>query len=139
MPLGNLMLSAAWMFSSCQVSQILHLFNIMNIQCFSRSTSTHQRHQDDYVIPTVINGWKEEQAAIMAELRDIKGGLQLAGDCRNDSPRHSARYGTYSLVEQTTKKVIDLQLIQVIKKIMQIRSCVCLVCHEYKDIIAMSF
>ena len=74
----------------------------------------------------------------MAELRDIKGSLQLAGDCRNDSPGHSAKYGTYSLVEQTTKKVIDLQLIQVIKNIVQIRSFDCLVCHEYKDIIAMS-
>ena len=58
----------------------------------------------------------------MAELRAIEGGLQFAGDCRSDSPGHSAKYGTYTLVEQTTKKVIDLQLIQVIKKIMQIRS-----------------
>ena len=118
MPLGNLMLSAALLFSGCQVSQILRLFSMMNIQCFSRST--YQRHQNDYVIPTVINGWKEEQASIMAGLRKMKGGLQLAGDCRNDSPGHSAKYGTYTLIEQTTKKVIDLQLIQVIKKIMQI-------------------
>ena len=77
MPLGNLRLSAAWLFSGGQVSQILRLFRIMNNQCF---WSTYQRHQNDYVIPTVINGWKEEQAAIMAELRDIKGSLQLAGD-----------------------------------------------------------
>ena len=95
-PFGNLMLSAAVLFSSCQVSQILRLFSIMNIQCFSRSM--YQCHQNDYVIPTVINGWKEEQASIMAELRAIEGGLQLAGDCRSDSPGHSAKYGTYTLV-----------------------------------------
>ena len=58
----------------------------------------------------------------MAGLREMKGSLQFAGDCRNDSPGQSAKYGTYTLVEQMTKKVIDLQLIQVIKKIMQIRS-----------------
>ena len=50
----------------------------------------------------------------MAGLREIEGGLQLAGDCRNDSLGHSAKYGTYTLVEQTTKKVISLQVIQVI-------------------------
>jgi hypothetical protein len=74
MPLGNLILSATVLFSGCQISQILRLFSILNIKCFSRST--FQRHQIDYVIPTIINGWKEEQADIMDEIRSIKGGLQ---------------------------------------------------------------
>ncbi len=112
MPLGNLMLSAAILFSGSQVSQVLRLFDILNLQSYSRST--FQTHQKDYVIPTVINSWSEDQVQMMAEMREIEGGLQLAGDCRNDSPGHSAKYGTYTLIEQTTTKVIDVQLVQVI-------------------------
>ena len=100
--LGNLVLSVAVLFTGCQASQILRLFSIMNIQRFFRST--YQCHQNDYVIPTVINGWKKEQASIMAGLRDIEDGLQLAGDCKNDSPGHSVQYGTYTLVEQTQRR-----------------------------------
>ncbi|KAK2155219.1 hypothetical protein LSH36_246g06028 [Paralvinella palmiformis] len=50
--------------------------------------STYQHHQNEYVIPTVFKGWKQKQVAIMVELRHIEGGLQLAGDCRNDSTGH---------------------------------------------------
>ena len=113
-PVGNLMLSAAILFSGSHISQVLRLMKIMNIQTYTRQT--YHRHQQQYVIPTIINGWKEKQADLIAEMRQLEGGLQLAGDCRNDSPGHSAKYGTYTLIEQTTKKVIDLQLVQVINK-----------------------
>ena len=111
-PVGNLMLSAAILFSGSQISQVLSLLHILNMKSYARST--YQHHQHAYVIPTVINGWKALQADLIDELRTIEGGLQLAGDCRNDSPGHSAKYGTYTLVEQTTKKVVDIQLVQVI-------------------------
>lgn len=32
---------------------------------------------------------------------------------RSDSPGHCAKYGTYSLIEERTNKIIDLQLVQV--------------------------
>lgn len=40
-------------------------------------------------------------------MREIQG-LVVAGDGRADSPGHSAKYGAYSMIEQTCNKVVDL-------------------------------
>ena len=37
----------------------------------------------------------------------------LAGDGGCDSPGHNAKYGTYSLIEATTEKIIDFSLVEV--------------------------
>lgn len=37
----------------------------------------------------------------------------LAGDGRCDSPGHNAKYGTYSVMEVTTEKIVDFSLVQV--------------------------
>ncbi|ESO96097.1 hypothetical protein LOTGIDRAFT_116126 [Lottia gigantea] len=108
MPLGNLMLSASILFSGSQISQVLRMLHIFNVATYSRQT--FQRHQNDYVIPTIINGWKEKQADLIAELKENQ--IHLAGDRRNNSPCHSAKYGTYTFIEQTSKKVVDLQQVQ---------------------------
>ena len=39
--------------------------------------------------------------------------LQLAGDGRADSPGHSAKYGSYSVIDPTCNKVLDFKLVQV--------------------------
>ena len=40
-------------------------------------------------------------------------GLILGGDGRNDSPGHSAKYGSYTLMESRINKVIHVELVQV--------------------------
>uniref|UniRef100_A0A9J8BR06 SGNH hydrolase-type esterase domain-containing protein n=1 Tax=Cyprinus carpio carpio TaxID=630221 RepID=A0A9J8BR06_CYPCA len=42
----------------------------------------------------------------------MDGGLVVAGDCRSDSPGHSAKYSSYSLIEERVNKVVDVQLVQ---------------------------
>ena len=39
--------------------------------------------------------------------------LVLASDGRCDSPGHNAKYGTYSVMEVTTEKIVDFSLVQV--------------------------
>ena len=41
--------------------------------------------------------------------------LSVGGDGRADSPGHSAKYGSYGLIDLDTNKVIHVQLVQVIK------------------------
>ena len=57
--------------------------------------------------------WKSQQEAFIAQFQQEKKGLILAGDGRSDSPGHSAKYGSYSLIELTTGKIVDFQLVQV--------------------------
>lgn len=50
----------------------------------------------------------------MEELRAAAGGIRVAGDSRADSPGYSAKYGTYSLIETSLNKVVEVQVIQVL-------------------------
>ena len=38
----------------------------------------------------------------------------LGGDARCDSPGYSAKFGSYSLMDLNTNKIVDVRLIQVI-------------------------
>ena len=42
-----------------------------------------------------------------------KGGINLNGDGRCDSPGHSANYGTYTLMDNDSGKVVAFRLFQV--------------------------
>ena len=65
----------------------------------------------------VKEAWEEQQEFVMADLQ-AHDKLVLAGDGRCDSPGHSAKYGTYTLMQADStqlrgaQKVVDFQLIQ---------------------------
>ncbi|KAK3705290.1 hypothetical protein QZH41_008177 [Actinostola sp. cb2023] len=46
------------------------------------------------------------------QFKDQEQGLVLAGDGRCDSPGHCAKYGSYTVIEQTMNRVLDFQLVQ---------------------------
>ena len=37
----------------------------------------------------------------------------FAGDGRSDSPGHSAKYGTYTVMDTDIEKIVDFEVIQV--------------------------
>lgn len=55
--------------------------------------------------------WECEQQSLLSCLS--RTGAQLAGDSRVDSPGYSAKYGTYSLLDTSLNRIIDMQLVQV--------------------------
>ena len=63
--------------------------------------------------PAITHIWECHQKALLARIKDAGTKIVLAGDGRADSPGHSAKYGTYSLLELTYNKVVDFQLVQV--------------------------
>ncbi|CAH3160182.1 unnamed protein product [Pocillopora meandrina] len=111
-PAGNLLLSAAILYSGSMISQTLRMLKILKVQCFSRQT--YHKHQKNYLIPVVIKMWKEEQEKLVERVRNLGGGVVLLGDGRSDSPGHSAKYGAFTVIEQRINKVLDVQLVQVI-------------------------
>lgn len=110
-PAGNIMTSAAILYAGALPSQALRVFKILN--CCTISAKSFFRHQTKYLQPAVHSVWKRQQEELFRRFRDKKKGLILAGDGRADSPGHSAKYGSYTIIELTCNKVIDFKLVQV--------------------------
>ena len=51
-------------------------------------------------------------AAVITDI-EPKGAGALFGDGRADSPGHSAKYGSYTVVDMRCNKVVDYRLVQV--------------------------
>ena len=70
-------------------------------------------HQKSYLQPAVSYIWEKEQETLINQLTDKKEALVLGGDGRADSPGHSAKYGSYSVIDLKQSKVADIKLVQV--------------------------
>ena len=71
---------------------------------------TFYYHQAKYLEPSVIHVWKHSQQALLSK---CKSPVAIGGDGRADSPGHSAKYGSYGIIDMRTNKVIHLELVQV--------------------------
>ena len=63
--------------------------------------------------PAIRLVWERQQRKLLSKLMIEKKGLVLAGDGRADSPGHSAKYGSYSIIDINKNKVVDVKLVQV--------------------------
>ena len=63
------------------------------------------------MFPVINTYWEQHQDAVQAIPRE--SNVLLVGDRRCDSPRFSAKYCTYSVLDEKSKLVIDFQVKQV--------------------------
>ena len=112
-PAGNILLSAAILFSGSTPSKVFRFLKFLQVACFT--DRTFYKHQTEYLEPAIISVWKHNQLRLMAEcvLRDSP--LAIGGDGRADSPGHSAKYGSYGIIDLSTNKVLHIELVQVNK------------------------
>lgn len=110
-PAGNILISAAILYTGSIPAKALRIFKNLNCSAFTRKTFF--RHQKNYLQPTINTVWERHQRKLISELMEEEKGLVLGGDGRADSPGHSAKYGSYSIIELNKNKVIDLKLVQV--------------------------
>lgn len=110
-PLGNLLLSAGILFAGALPTKTLRVLEILN--CASISLSTYHSHQNLYLQPTIMNVWNSQQMAMIGVLQALGEPLLLGGDGRNDSPGHSAKYGSYTFMELEHNIILDVELVQV--------------------------
>ena len=109
MAAGNLLFSAGIVFTGNVNSNIANFTKATNVQFFSqRNFSSTQKK---YLFPIVNKKFAEHQVDIFNEVRNTK--VVAGGDGRCDSPGHSAKYGTYSIVDTVSSKVLDFSLVQV--------------------------
>ena len=88
-------------------SQVL---NAMHVSTFSRMT--HRNHVQKYILPSVLHKWRLHQSNLLEGLKQRETVI-LGGDMRADSPGHCAKYGSYSMMDLSTNKIVDIQLVQV--------------------------
>ena len=110
-PAGNILLSAAILFSGATPGKVLRLLNHMQVACIS--DRTYYRHQRRFLEPAVFAVWEVKQLRLLAECRTKGDSLNIGGDGRADSPGHSAKYGSYGLINLDTHKVLHIELVQV--------------------------
>ena len=79
-----------------------------NLGCASLTAQMFLNHQKD-ILPV----WMRSKSELLQKLTTENRGLILGGDGRADSPGHSAKYGSYSLMELKMGSVINVELVQV--------------------------
>lgn len=110
-PAGNIMLSASILSAGAIPSKVMKVMGHMKVATITaRSFSRHQRL---ILFPCIKATWKEQQDWLLASLQAKDRDLVLAGDGRCDSPGHSAKYGSYTILELLANVIIDMQLVQV--------------------------
>ena len=109
MAAGNLLLASPILLSGATYTKIASLSEILNWKIFSEKT--FYNIQNMYLFPVINEAWQAEQNSVFGEL-EIED-LWLSGDSRCDSPRHSAKYGTYTMINQLSDKIVDFQIVQV--------------------------
>lgn len=110
-PAGNILLSASILFAGAIPSKVLRVLNHLNVETIS--PRTFFRHQKNILLPIIRKVWLERQTWLLAALQAEHRDLVLGGDGRADSPGHSAKFGSYTVLELSANAVIDIQLVQV--------------------------
>ena len=77
------------------------------------SPVTYFQNQWSILQPVISNVWTRQQTALLSVLSQKEEGLDIGGDGIVDSPSHSAKFGSYTVIELRHNKIIDVQLVQV--------------------------
>ena len=85
---------------------------MQHLNVASISKRTFFRLHTMYLVPCVRELYIAKQQKLFSTIRANKGSVRVAGDgcC---SPGHTAKYGSYSLLDLNTGKILDTQLVQV--------------------------
>lgn len=104
-------MSAAILYAGALLTKALRIFTILN--CVNITLTTFFRHQRKYLQPAISTVWERHQLSLISSMKEQKKKLAVSGDGRADSPGHSAKYGSYTVLEITCNKVVDYRLVQV--------------------------
>ena len=110
-PAGNILLSGAILFSGALPTLTIRVLRNMN--CATIVPRTFYNHQKKFLTQAVSSIWLKHQTDITESLKKSKRPLIIGGDGRCDSPGHSAKFGSYTVMDLETKNIIDVELVQV--------------------------
>ena len=103
-PAGNILLSASILFSGALPAKVLRVLD--NFGCATICERTFFLHQRKYLQLAVSSVWEKHQSILLQQLRREKRALIIGGDGRADSPGHSAKFGSYTMMELKKRVVL---------------------------------
>lgn len=110
-PAGNTLLAAAILFSGLPPTKALRILSFL--KCSAISARTFFRIQSSHLHPVISWAWRTQQRQLIGEIKAKQRTVLVSGDGRADSPGHSAKFGTYTLLDVEENVVLDFQLVQV--------------------------
>ncbi|XP_072048102.1 uncharacterized protein [Amphiura filiformis] len=108
-PAGNLMLSAAMLFSGTSFAKASHMASFMNLRFISEGTKIG--HEGSFIFPVVHESWYHEKHTLWRSLEGTP--VRGCGDARCDTPGYCAKYCTYVMMEMDTGKILDIETLSV--------------------------
>ena len=102
------------MFSGCTPGKVLHFLNCLQVACVT--DRTFYLHQTQYLEPAVLSVWQDNQHQLLSAILKQGSPIIIGGDGRADSPGHSAKFGSYGILDLHTNKVLHIELVQVLNK-----------------------
>lgn len=118
-PAGNLMLSFGTIMSGVNISQMLLMFKHMGLAVIT--PRTYFVYQNKFLFPSILKYWRESQGKLISKLKDLENANTWSGDGRYDSVGHCAKYGTYTLFNNSIGKLVHFEVLQV--RVMQNYVC----------------
>ena len=106
---GNLLTPAAILFSGNTFSRIAQFVSFLKLKFLSHST--FYNIQNKFLFPLVDKAWTEERCSVLEAIKR-DGPVDLIGNGRCDSPGHSDKYCTYTVMTDE-RKVAYFSLVQV--------------------------
>lgn len=83
----------------------------MNV--LSITTNTFFQHRKYYLQPSICSVWRNFQENYFNQMAASGKALTLGGDGRADTRGHSAKYGSYGLLDLDLMLVKHIELVQV--------------------------
>ena len=113
-PAGNILLLASIQFSGCTPGKVIHFLNCVRVACIA--DRTFYLHQTQYLELAVLSVWKDKQHQLLSAILKQCSAIIIGGDGRAGSPGHSAKFGSYGILDLNTNKVLHIELVQVLSK-----------------------
>ena len=105
--LEDLRLAANILYSANTYAKLEAFFKLANIPFLCKTS--YYSIQKQFLFGSVNEAWLSERTALISEIKK-KPACPLSGDGHCDGPGHCPKYMTYSILDQTSNKVIDMEI-----------------------------
>lgn len=100
---NNIICAASCLFSGNAHGKISQMMSFMGMNWISNSS--FYRIQAAYLVPAIDHFWQDHQAEVLYQLQGKE--LIVYGDGRCDSPGSSAKYSTYTIMEDNSNCILS--------------------------------